>query len=267
MKRINTYQEFKDLALLAKSRNQKASNLFLLPNKIEEKISKNSLYYEQLDDCLLLFDDNLDFYRCYFYLNIDKQMQPFECAKDAVIEFPFNNELRGNQQMQIRRINEMGFELKRESSEMLLLKSDAHFDESLLATEFAKADDVEAIYNILSDSFNPLFAFLPKKDELLDLIEKKRIFVIRHNGIQGVLNSDVEKNIAYIRQLAISSKSRGLGYGRLLVNAFIKEYYHEVEKYCHWVDIDNTNAISLYKKFGYNFGIKKANEYVLRRKL
>ena len=38
----------------------------------------------------------------------------------------------------------------------------------------------------------------------------------------------------------------------------------DVDEYIHWVDIDNDRAISIYRKFGYNFGIKKANEYIWR---
>ena len=235
----------------------------MFSDEIEKLIELNRWKYVLLDNGLLFLDDNDTFYRCYYYLDTDVKYDVVMFDKDVVIEFPFNVELKDRQIKQIDKLYELGFVLGRQSSQMLLKKEDICNIDTDVDVEFAGIDDIDRIMELLYDSFNPLYSFLPDKEELANSINLNNIYIVKDfNDIVGVLCCDIDDDKAYIRQVTIDKRYRGKGYALSLINYFLND--KNVDEYIHWVDIDNDRAISIYRKFGYNFGIKKANEYIWR---
>ena len=262
MKQLDSYEEYTALIKANKELGNKTSNAFLLPDKLKAMISAGVLSYEQLDGVLLLLEDCKAFYRVYYYLNPDKELDPVSLDKDAVIEFPFNKELNDKQKTQIEKITQLGFELGRESAEMVLTEQ----NDSDAQMEYALAEDADEILAILNDAFDPLYAFLPSKEELITSINDQKVLAVHKDGhVLAVLNSDVERNSAIIRHLAVLPSARGMGLGASLVKSFLVKYNGSVKDYRHWVDVHNASALRLYEKSGYQFGIKRANEYIRRK--
>ena len=260
---IDTYKQHLDLIDDIKSKGCKASNLYMFSDDIEKLIKLNKWKYLSLDNGLLFLDDNDSFYRCYYFLNVDEKYDYINFDKDVVIEFPFNNELRDRQLKQIDKLYELGFILGRQSSEMFLKKEDINKININCNVEYADIDDIDQISNILINNFNPLYSFLPNKEELINSIKINNVYVVKEfDKVVGILCCDFDNNKAYIRQVAIDKQYRNKGYGLSLIGYFIND--KQANEYLHWVDINNDKAISIYRKFGYNFSIKKANEYIWR---
>ncbi len=265
MELVHNYEEYRELKAEAKAKGLKTSNLFMLPDTLKSKISERKLCFERNDDYFLIAEDEGVFYRCYFDLNPDAEIiNAVSLDKDAVIEFPYSNFLNEKQEKQIQRFSELGFVLERESSEMLLdVKNISDF--SVKNCSFAQSGEGKRIRELLDDTFDPLFAFLPSVAEIEEKILENRIFVNRDDEeIIAVLNSSLIKNNAEISHLAVDARYRGRGCGTNLVGAFLWHYQDFVCGYRHWVDIHNDAAIRLYQKFGFRFGIRKANEYTRR---
>ena len=74
---------------------------------------------------------------------------------------------------------------------------------------------------------------------------------------------DIEKNTAWLRQLAVERNFRGKGIGKLLLTYYLKNFKTQVQEFMHWVDEDNKVAITMYEKEGFKLDGRKAREYIL----
>lgn len=49
----------------------------------------------------------------------------------------------------------------------------------------------------------------------------------------------------------------------MILKAYHDRYKTEVMSFNHWVDLNNIAAVNMYRSFGYEFNLRKANEYIL----
>ena len=268
MDRIVSLEHFNNLVSSAKGNGCKLSNCFFLPAVIERLIVNETLYYQNLASGLLILDDNQSFYRCYYYLSGNDQPERLALNKSAVMEFPFNGELKEVQMQQIKLIEAMGFRLGRESGLMVASANqltDAHLDSSGHGDCRApEEEDSGPILDMLNEAFNPLYAFLPSEAELTNAIREKRVIAI-YDGerIVAALISSVEKKAATINQIVVDPDYRRCGLGRRLMAAYHDQYRHKVASFRHWVDLNNKAAVNMYLGLGYSIGLRKANEYIM----
>ena len=270
MNRITSIQQYKNIIAVAKQNNFKLSNCFFLAADINQKIVRNSLLFAYIQNGLLLFDDISDFYRCYYFLPVVGNPEKIQLDKNAVIEFPFNNTMTEKQILQVEKIKAMGFSLGRESGMMCssptaIVALNAEQKESICC--LADDGDAEQILNLMNIVFDPLYSFLPSMQELCDDIKEGRVIVIRDGEkIAAALISGFEKKIAMIKQVAVNPAYRGKQFGKMLLQAYHSKYCGEASSFQHWVDLNNYTAINMYRKFDYEFNLRKANEYILRVK-
>lgn len=267
MDKVTSFEQYKEVIAKAKQSGFQLTNCFFLAAETREKIEKGSLFFHVIENGLLLLDDLGDFYRCYYYLSGDKRPSKVRLSKNAVIELPFTGELADRQREQVRIINLMGFKLGRESGLMSLPSEkilDVNDRKAPVQSSFAMRGDAAQIYALLYQTFDPLYAFLPSMAELENSIDHKMIFTI-HDGekVSAFLNSRFEKRTAFINHIVVDRQFRGRGYGELLIKAYHEKYHRDVATFQHWVDLDNHAAINMYRKFGYKFSLRKANEYIL----
>ena len=269
MDKIISYGQYRFAVSEARSRGCTLSNCFFLPDAAERKIREGRLFFQSVEDGLLILEDNKTFYRCFYYLSSGSSPSPLLLDKDAVIEFPFNSRMNNKQLRQTELIGALGFTLGRESA-VMSCTPDALADLSAAAAprvELAASDDSGQILDLLYSYFDPLYAFLPDERELLSAISDRRVFVIREDGrIGAVLHSGFDGDAAVINQVAVAADRRGKGLGRAVVDAYHKAYSDRASVFRHWVDVNNAPALGMYSRFGYKFGLRKANEYILLKK-
>ena len=270
MDKISSIQQYKSIIAVTKQNEFKLSNCFFLAAEINRKITRGSLLFEYIKNGVLLFDDLTDFYRCYFFLPVADNPEKIQLDKNAVIEFPFNGSMNEKQLLQIEKVNAMGFSLGRESGMMCssataVVTSSAEPANGICC--LADVRDAEQILNLMNIVFDPLYSFLPSMQELCDDIKEGRVIVIRDGEkIAAALISSFEKKIAMIKQVAVNPAYRGKQFGKVLLQAYHSKYCGEASLFQHWVDLNNYTAINMYRKFGYEFNLRKANEYILRVK-
>ena len=266
MKPVTSIQDFKDIKKKAKEKGFTLSNCFFLLKSIQEKIEKKLLFGEYINNGILLIENKNIFYRCYYFLSPDTIPSHVEFEKETVIELPFQENLTYSQKQQIEQIISMGFNLGRSSGMMGLSSDEVRFicsDYPFDNISFAEKKDCDEVMRLLTSCFNPLYAFLPDEEELLNNIAEQRVWILKEKGvIAAVLNSRYEKNTAAISHVGVDSKYRGKGYGKKLVETYHRFYRDRVRIFQHWVDLENSYAINMYKKFGYQFSLRKANEYL-----
>lgn len=269
MEQFQTFEQYKTVLGQAKEKNYRNSNCFFLPATVKQKIAEGKLFYEWADNGLLLFDDCTDFYRCYYCLHDLANPEPLQLDRDAVIEFPYNESLTEKQKREIGQISMLGFHLGRESGLMTaipeqIVRQEPEHQRGLVSK--AVQADAEQVLELIHRSFDPLFAFIPDWDEMAIAISDGRVFVIRNSerAVIATLHSGFEKGIAIIHHVAVAPNARGNGYGKALIKAYHDNYIGRTSRFQHWVDLHNRVAVNIYLGLGYEFGVRKANEYVLK---
>lgn len=264
MLRIETFEQFKEYAQKGKSFSQSVTNCYLLPVSIKEMISLEKLYVTEQKDMVLFLEKETSFFRVYYYLSLSSNYKEISLGAPAVVEFVFLHELSEKQNKEVGLLKQLGFSLGRESGRMVLSTDNLHFSQTVSEVTPAKAKDADAVLNLLVKNFNPLYAFIPSRDELLDAIHLENVLVVCRDDLPvGVLFSESCKKTAVIRQLTVSKEYRSHGFAKQLIEAYHQKYAKSVNIFTHWVDISNLPAIKLYQLFGYSFDGRKANEYVL----
>lgn len=258
--------QYKNVTDLAKEKGSRLSNCVLLAENVRQKILQHELFYVKQNNNILILDDQGKFYRCYYYLNQNDNYGVLSFDKPVVIELPYTKRLNEKQKLQVKLIQSMGFYLGRKSGTMFCLPQNIiqHENGNKVICTFANEDDLKEVDILLRTYFNPLFSFLPTEEELINSIIDKRVFIVRDgNKIAALLISGIEKQYVSIKQLVVDKIYRRQGLGKALIDAYHANYVNEVALFQHWVDMSNKVAIGMYRDFGYEFNIRKANEYIL----
>lgn len=244
------------------------SNCYFLPDQIKQKIAQQKLYWEETNDNLLIFEKEDGFYRLYYYLGSPETFKVPNISSPCVVEFTFRNQLLEKQLNEIAVLEHCGFTIGRESGRMTKKNDPIREEKEFKSLNgmsicFATQEEIPVIMDILQQSFNPLFAFLPTKAELEEIVKKQYIYVL-HEGdeVVALVNMDFIKGKAWIRHLAVKESARQKGYAYYLVNAYQEKFSAEATEFMQWVDLNNTPAVNLYLKMGYQFDGMKATEYV-----
>lgn len=121
-----------------------------------------------------------------------------------------------------------------------------------ICCEKAKLDDVEAIYQLLWKNFDSLISHLPNYAQIIDLINKEEINVLRVNGKIAVVAifQVMGKCSKYLYQLITAPDYRGQGLADcLLLNELLQNGADY--SYSLWVEKNNYKAMNMYKKHGF----------------
>lgn len=125
-------------------------------------------------------------------------------------------------------------------------------------TRIANIKDIDKIYEIEKETFkNPWskesIYYEIYEDELSDVI------VIEENGeVMAYIGYMIIFDEIHIANVAVAQKSRGCGYGKLLLEEICKFADEHDKKLTLEVNVHNDVAISLYKKYGFkSFGTRK----------
>ena len=131
---------------------------------------------------------------------------------------------------------------------------------SILVREMTE-DDIKDIAELEKKCFSEPWSETSLRDELTN--ETARFYVLRDGEkVLGYIGSNNICNEVYITNVAVSSKYRGKGYGKTLVNHLIKQC--ELER-AFFITLEvrksNENAIKLYEKCGFKLIGERKNFY------
>ena len=263
MERVKSFEQYREIVREGRNLPNSYSNCYFLPAVARDKIERGVLYVMRIQGGILLFEREASFFRCCYFLSLGQPFELLHLPMPAVAEFVFQENMTEAQDAQAHCLQQMGFRLGRESGRMYL-DAGRVFAEETGPAETAVEADIDGVFAIIEENFDPLYAYIPGRDDLLAAIREKRVFVIRKNGVPAaVLHAETQKGLASIRHLAVSKNCRTLGCGRRLVSMYHGAFQNEVRGFFHWVDKANTAAIRLYTKFGYSFDGRYAYEYII----
>ncbi len=269
MDKLKSFEDYKEAVKRTRALPGVTSNCFWMPSVIKSLIAEGRLYLLESPAGCLLLQEEPTFYRGCYYLSDQQEPPQPVLDRPAVIEYVFQNALSPKQQAEIRRIEQMGFTLGRESGRMILPADQLAPGGAAERVRMAEPGEEAVIGQLFSETFNPLYSYLPTRQELTEAIAAGRVYaVFSRNILCAALYAQVEKQCATIRLLAVSPSYRREGLGRQLVQFYHDSLASQVRTFAHWVDLHNTGAIHLYQMFGYSFDPRRANEYILlERKL
>lgn len=264
MVRIESFEQYREIVREGKQLPNVCSNCYFLPAAVRDMIDCGKLYTQQVCGGVLLLEKERTFFRCYYYLSLDSKPETVRLPMPAVVEFVFRSALSEAQRVQVRRLEQMGFVLGRESARMYLDAANAAVG-AADAAELARESDADRVLALIEENFDPLYAYIGSKEALLKSIRNGWVFVIRRETEPvAVLHAEVSKGTASIRHLTVSKACRSQGFGRQLVLRYHEAFRAEVRGFSHWLDKNNAAAIRLYTGLGYCFDERYANEYVIK---
>lgn len=271
MTRIESSEQFGSLCRDARREGLNLTNCYLLADAVQKKAESGKLYYERLGDVLLIEEDCGDFLRLRYYMSASSEAVPFNPSKSCVTEFPFNDTLTERQAVQTEKLLKMGFSLGRESILMEAKPEDIKElsgNDPALSVEAASKKDIKEIKELLYDTFDPLYAFLPDDAELEKITDGgKMLCVYTDCSVAGVLNYTAEKNCAWISHLAVKNEYRKNGIAKALIDEYHRKCKGCVLNFRLWTDKNNNAARGLYESAGYILTARRANEYIIRKEI
>ena len=145
-----------------------------------------------------------------------------------------------------------------------VLNKDLHFPKMLDAV-YAVRGDLDFIYSMLTEQFDPMSDHIPTRPELEEIIEAKQVLKINiSETIGGVLLFEDFGKRSYLRALCVHPGHRHSSLGQSLLTEYLIAHSSDSTSLFYlWVDAANSIAIKLYDKYGYRSdGLKN---YVFRK--
>jgi hypothetical protein len=186
--------------------------------------------------------------RIYFLSNnSDQLIELFKTlSEDDIINIPSKIDINSNLQKILTDSNYSLYETYTRLYNNNLPKSFNKFIDN-----FATIDDIPLIYDILYSNFVPFTDHLPSKEELVEMINNRQIFVNRNdsNEVTGVLGVEYKTARCYLSLFIDKTESyNGLF---LLFNFFSYMRSLNINRSYIWTNCNNIKTIKLYQFLGY----------------
>lgn len=269
MRRINSYEEYRNLVKDFKKAST-YTNLFLLKEQIQEMVRTKKLFYMIQEGNLFLFKKESGCYRMFYYITNDKARKRLLLSDPVVAEYIYKDEQNFYKMNEIQFLLRIGFVLGRRSCRMVLKSSEfAHKGvqdkKSNIVVSYVLKEDANKIFEMFWEVFDPLYAYLPRMDDLLKMIEKKEIMAAKDGEeIVGFLHFEMLRGGMHLWHLAVDKKYRRMGVGSLLLDRYHSDFYKSANIFYVWTDQANEAARNLYQQMGYCMDDRFADEYLLQ---
>lgn len=267
-RKIESMEEWKAMVKRNRTRPPKLTNCYLMGQSLEILIEDGRLllFEENKDGNTVILENRDEFYRCYYFIQEDVSTEELNLDKRAVIEFPYSENMKTLVEKHEPYIEKLGFHLGRKSGRMEALPMNLTLpDTEHIIIEKAEYGDIDRIMEIIRAEFVDLYAFFPEKEELLSKLGKGLLFVHRSDSgeIDGIINGNIEKRSLELSHIAVTEEGRGKNIGPALLKSLIQANLSNVTSMFQWVDMENRHAVNMYRKFGYEFSLRRANEYIM----
>jgi len=137
-------------------------------------------------------------------------------------------------------------------------RKDIRNNKNLLVRPFEKRD-IQAIYSIIRETY---FRPWTPEEILLENVFSYKIVLENNTQIIGFLFGEIIFEDANILMIAVKKEFQGKGYGKLLLDSFIKAAKEKgAKKIFLEVSTENKPALKLYKKSGFKILSKRKRYY------
>lgn len=262
MKKISSLNEFLSITKIA---NLKNLNCYLFPDEIKIFAENNQLFYEQNDSTLQIIVKHSRYFKIYFYGNENFSFISFPSSLPIITDISYSNSLKEKDLKLKESLEKQNFFINSSSSKMTSKNFDIDIQNSNYKIEKLAKDEIDVIYNIWEENFNPIENLLYDKSEILENIDS--IFVLKDDkSILGCMQLVLTSRLGMVQKIAIKKEFQRKGLGSVLESFYIN--------YCKSLGItnlmlytidSNLKAQTFHKKFGFEFDGKHNIQLMQRR--
>ena len=251
MVRIKSIEEIQNFTCFIRSlRKGLITNFYLNVEKHSIWIETGEFFVHETPECIFFLHENGNFYHLFFtatstdslcaalqkasfcneLLSIDILGAKENVVKDALVNIGFY------EYKSLYRMYHIGYPLQYEMEKI---------------ADMATIKDIDEIYHILNQDFDPLSEQIPTKGELALAISKKEILIFRaESKIKGLILFELSKLNMYLRFWWVDKMYRNQHIGAFLYHSLMN-LAKGTKRQMHWVISTNDNAINRYKHYGY----------------
>ncbi len=234
----------------------------MLPAEIISTIAAGQLREcHDADNCYFIVSKAGGVGRLYYLINNRLNIPNIDCQEPLVAEILF----RGNTKepdAEVAFLTACGFKrnLRRDQYAAPILES------TVCMPVFAKnTKDAHKAINLFNVSFDKFSGDYIEPSQAEELFENKSLLcAYRSDGVmQGALEASFNGRNAWVSHLVVEKQFRGQGVGNHLMNMFVNyAWLHGCKRLMLWVQHQNESAISLYKKFNFNYTNKSTISFI-----
>lgn len=234
------------------------TNNYLLKEEYQNLIDTNSLYFVTEKENLYFLVKRKGFFRVYYFINnLSLPYSNYNCIDSQVIEILYRGAPNYPEE-HIQFWNKSGFELHKLRDNFFLKNSENRLlPTSDLVKIFipSKDDDINYIKNLIETNLDYFTGNPLTLEEIRMFAQKGFVWIATINSERaGFLQAKYRKKIFWLDNIVVENKMRGKGVANALVNAFLLSgIEHQCSQFQLWVEQGNETAISLYKKFGFDY--------------
>ncbi len=244
------------------------TNNYLLIEEYQKLIDTNSLYFVTEKENLYFLVKHKGFFRIYYFINnLSLPYSNYNCIDSLVIEILYRGAPNYPDE-HIQFWNKSGFELHKlrdnfflkNPENLLLPKSD-------LVNLYipSKDDDFRYVKNLIETNLDYFTGNPLSLDEVRIVAQKGYVWIASINSERaGFLQAEYRKKIFWLDNIVVEDKMRGKGVANALVYTFLLSgIEHQCSQFQLWVEQGNEAAISLYKKYGFDY-LKRSTVSMIR---
>lgn len=219
----------------------KYTNLFVNYNDFINILDNSNFFIRK--DSIFIIKKYPDFNKFYYFLNDYKNLNNlndfFNLYKKPVVI-----ELISNTQTYEDIYTQIGFKPYKIYSRYRTNNKNKNFD----IVKLANIEDIEDISTLINETFDPLSDYIPSNDELIKLILREEVYIIRiDNELAGVSIFEKRDKNYYFRLSCVHQKHRPGLIGYMLASTSPQNG----SNYSTWIDDNNIEAIKLNTFLGY----------------
>lgn len=252
MKKFESIDEYYQIVSDTQKSKLKNINCYLLPNEINDLIKNSRIGYLADDNTLQIIVDYDRLVKVYFYGNEDFDYLDFDAQKPIVTDLPYVNEKDEKFHKNEKKLKDLGFAFSSSSTRMAYNNFDMQkCYENDLTIDKMRAEDVDYVYKIWEENFDPVHNLLFSKDEIIDNMDTVYVLRDKCGRVAGVTQLIVQGNMAWIQKIAIGKSHQGCGLGGVLEQFCLTTCKSLGIKKILLYTVDGTTASTFHQKFGF----------------
>ncbi len=228
----------------------KYTNLFSSYNDFINILDNSNFFVR--NDSIFIMKKYSSFYKFYYFVNNYKNLNNLNdffslYRQPIIIEVISYREIDENLYIKI------GFKPYKIYSRYRTDRKNKNFD----IVKIANIKDTENISSLINETFDPLSDYIPNNDELIELILRKEVYIIKvDNKLAGVSIYEKRHRNYYFRLSCVHPNHRPGLIGYMLASSSPKDG----SNYYAWIDDKNLEAIKLNTLLGYK--MDKTKNYI-----